>query len=144
MKIYIKNYNIHDLTEKTHLLKKYYNNSKKIIFIYSNEGVFQINDNTIMKMNIVKDKINKMSNGIIVDESEIVYEKHTHIPFEHVFQNTIQHIYKISPSSKLKLVIEENPETFVPIDFYFETNIEDKIYNPIIKDDLNVFLSLLN
>ena len=70
--------------------------------------------------------------------------------YEHIFNKISQFIYKVNDKSKLKLIIEgtyieQNSNLkFVPNDFYFESNIEDQIYNSIIKDDLNVFLSLLN
>lgn len=151
MKIYIDKYNINELSQKIPLLKPYYNKTITNKFIYSTEGIFKIDENNILKMNIISNKVDRNFKGFIIDESKITYEKSTYIPNEHILNNVTQIIYKINPTSKLNLVIEgfykdnsKNQNIFVPTDFYFETNIEDKIYNPIIKDDLNVFLSLLN
>ena len=147
MKIYIENYNINKLLSKLKYLKTYQTDSKQVIFIYSNEGFFKIDCFNIMKINILKDKIDKTQmKGFIVDESEMEYEKYTHIPFDHISHKITQLIYKTNSSSKVTFIIEGfyRENNFVPTDFYFETIIKDKIYNPIIKDDLNVFLSLLN
>jgi len=155
MKIYIDKYNINKLSKKMPLLQPYYANSKANVFIYSAEGIFKIDENTILKLNILSDKVDKSQMDgfiFIVDESKIVYENYTHIPNEHICNNVTRHMYKTNRMSKVQFVIEgfykDTVEgiqrNFVPTDFYFETNVEDKIYNPIIKDDLNVFLSILN
>jgi len=160
MKIYIENYNINKLANKMALLNNnnYHSEIKNELFIYSDDGFFKINekdetdkdkkdDKNILKINVVSDKVNRtQSKGLIIDESKIVYETCNYIPFNHVSEKVTKFIYKINSKSKLKLVIEGFYEEniFLPKDFYFETNIEEKICNPIIKDDLNEFLSLLN
>ena len=149
MKIYIRDYNIKNIIHKLDALHKYYNHQTTIIMVYSDEGIYKINENNIQKLNIVTDKTIKIQENIIVDESEILFEECNYIPHSHVVNKITKHIYRVSPKSKLNLVIEtiskENDrENIVPIDFYFEANILDNICNPIIKDDLNVFLSALN
>jgi DNA polymerase elongation subunit (family B) len=149
MKIYIENYNINKLANKMTLFVNgnYYSETKNELFIYSDDGFFKIDDKNILKINVISDKVNRtQSKGLIIDESKIMYETCNYIPFNHVSEKVTKFIYKINSKSKLKLVIEGFYEEniFLPKDFYFETNIEEKICNPIIKDDLNEFLSLLN
>lgn len=153
MKIYIENYDIINLESKIDILNKMCNDPIRsdFIIIYSEDGIFKIDENKMQKVNIITDKVYKHNtSSLIVDESKISYENCNYLPYEHLFCKITQFIYKINPTSKLTLVIQgtylENNSRikFVPNDFYFETNIEEQIYNPIIKDDLNVFLSLLN
>ena len=152
MKIYISDYNINKLSKKIPSLQNYYFDTKKNMFIYSDDGIFKIGDNNIKKFVIMGEKIERTDiDGVklIVDESKITYENCNFIPYDHILYKTTHLVYKIQPTSKLFFIIEgnysKNTNTFfVPTDFYFETDIEEKIYNPIIKDDLNVFLSLLN
>jgi len=153
MKIYIENYDINNLETKIPALNKYCDNCENLQFllVYSEDGIFKINENKLQKMNIITDKVNrKQVPGFIIDESKITYDNCNYLPYEHIFNKISQFIYKIHDKSKLKLVIEgtyieqNNNLKFVPNDFYFETIIEEQIYNSVIKDDLNVFLSLLN
>ena len=60
-----------------------------------------------------------------------------------MFLERFDYIDKIIADKNLNYTKKINT-FFVPTDFYFEIDLEEKIYNPIIKDDLNVFLSLLN
>jgi hypothetical protein len=152
MKIYVSEYNINKLSKKISLLQNYYFNTKKNMYIYSDDGIFKIGENNIKKYKITGEKIERVEiEGVklIVDESKIEYEICNFIPYDHFLYKNTHLVYKIHQTSKLFLIIEGNYSKnmntfFVPTDFYFETDIEEKIYNPIIKDDLNVFLSLLN
>ena len=148
----IRDSNINKLSKKIPLLQNYYFDTKKCMFVYSDDGIFKIGENNIKKSKITGEKIERLDiNGVklIVDESNITYDICNFIPYDHIVYKNTHLIYKINPTSKLFLIIEgnytKNMNTFfVPTDFYFETELEEKIYNPIIKDDLNVFLSLLN
>jgi hypothetical protein len=153
MKIYIENYDIDNLENKMPILTKYCDNCEnaQLLLVYSDDGIFKINENKLQKMNIITDKVDrKQLSGFIIDRSKIIYENCNYLPYEHIFNKINQFIYKVNDKSKLKLVIEgtyieqNNNLKFVPNDFYFETNLEEQIYNSVIKDDLNVFLSLLN
>jgi hypothetical protein len=150
MKIYISDYNIKKLTKKISLLKNYQCDTRQNMFIYSDDGIFKIGDNDLKKIKITGESVEKIKIGdiqFIVDKSKITYENCNSVPYDHICHKTTHLIYKIHPTSKTFLIIEGNYTKntdlfFAPIDFYFETEIEEKIYNPIIKDDLNVFLSL--
>ena len=152
MKIYISDYNINKLSKKIPLLQNYYFDTKKYMFIFSDDGIFKIGENNIKKTIITAETIERIKiddTQLIIDNSKITYDDYNFIPYDHILQKTTHNIYKINSTSKIFLVIEGNYKKnmnyfFVPTDFYFETELEEKIYNPIIKDDLNVFLSLLN
>ena len=152
MKIYISDYNINKLSKKIPLLQSYYFDTKHFMFIYSDDGIFKIGENNLKKIKINGENVERINIGdtnFIIDESKITYESCNFIPYDHFVHKNTHLIYKINPNSKLFFIIEGNYKKnintfFVPTDFYFETDIEEKIYNPIIKDDLNVFLSLLN
>ena len=149
MKIYINDYNLKNIPTKFEKLKHYFVQKTNFIMVYSDEGIYKINENSVQKLNIVSDNTRTLKENIIIDESVIHYEECNYIPYFHIANKITKHIYRVSPKSKLNLVIEtistENDEiNMKPYDFYFESSIVDNIYNSIIKDDLNVFLSALN
>lgn len=161
MKIYIQNYNIKNLVNKLEALEKYKVNKKVITEIYSDEGIFNINDINLYKLMIEDSDITKINNyynnyNILIDNSKITYVKSYQIPHNHVLLHTSEFYYLASPKSSIKLVIickclfnemtksESNSDEFVPIDFYFEVSDIIDIHSETFKSDLNVFLSLLN
>ena len=164
MKIYIENYNINELAKKQNNLEKYYLYSKSKNEFYSSEGIFYIEDNDILlyKMDVVKDisfrsvikSESSVKYNLIVDGSIVERKLEYQIPFDSIYLRNEKKYYSINNKSKVKLVIERIYND-VDIDsnthfnekhnsFYFEIECKENIEDPIIKEELNVFLSLLN
>ena len=152
MKIYSKNICLQKLHKKMKILEKYLCDTKNKLTIYSIDGIFQIDENNIRKMIILSDNSQKtifFGNDLLIEQTKIKYEKTNFIPSEHEACKFIELTYILDTKSKIKLVIEgnyheTNTNNFIPNDFYFETQIEEELKNSVIREDLNVFLSLLN
>jgi hypothetical protein len=166
MKIYVDNYAPSKLTSKFHLLDEHYKYSKKNTEILSTEGIYDINSKTIFKR-VTQDGLIKHipnfynSTSLILDYSqEKTHNQLSQIPYEHVANNLVSFYYCNGSDSKLYLVIngeyksnnitietksngmKDKYKQFTPTDFYFST--EEDFDNFFIKQELNVFLSLLN
>ena len=174
MKIFIKDYNPKNILKKIKLIDEYYYSTKKNIEIISDEGIFNIDDKKIYKINIVLDELVglKINNfNMLLDKSMynniIVHQ----LPFSYIESHITTFYYSINSKSKIKLVIEGNYGimdngimdngimdngimdngittnkyyNFSPTNFYFEAPNEKTDFELLNNDDLNVFLSLLN
>jgi hypothetical protein len=157
MKLYIENYDIENLKKKIKNLDKYYKKTEKYTEIFSEEGIYRINESTIYKLKNIEDspieKVKHLNHNysLLMDKSTFSKEEVFQVPYENtqisVERNIVAFTYSIN-NSNLKLIIEGVYETngfnnnnenkyygFSPIDFYF---------TEFIMDDLNVFLSVLN
>ena len=164
MKIYIQEENSFFLAKKNKKnniikivdnLNKYLINKENIIDVYSKQGIYQINDNKIYKLNIKTEKIHEnillqkeygKNVILLIDDSIIEKELVYQIPYDHVNIPLCVHKYSLhnKPKNKLILVIEfiQNKGIMRPINYYFEYN--SVIGDNIPTEDINVFLSLLN
>ena len=154
MKIYVKDLNPCKIQNKIHNISKHLRMVKKCYMIFSDDGIFEITNNHISKLNITKESssvYNTRDYTFIIDESVTMYSITNYIPHTHVIQHIAFSTYKINANSKVRLVIEWNitkePQLSfndLPSDFYFEIDNEEKIDKEYIIKDINVFLSLLN
>lgn len=143
MKIYIENYDIQNLSS-SHLvnLEKYIINKNKNIQVYSEDGLFEIDENNIYKIDILKDVtksiVHEKKWSLLIDESEIKRTKVHYLPLDHHFIKTQISRYRIIKAKEcdmeLAILFDEKN---APIDFYIETS-------NIISEHVNVFLSMLN
>jgi len=152
MRIYINNFNLDILDAISDLFKEYMINSETYIKLYTNEGIYHVEEkNTFFLETCDKDiKIfNKYYNNIslIVDTSfykkSMCYSIHGDI---HLSLQTKKNIYKLNPSSQIKMVIEyilNNDSRFIPNDIYFETDKDIDINEVFIKKEIIEFLSEL-
>lgn len=152
MKIYINNFNLDILNDITELFKEFITNSETYLKLYTNEGIYHI-DNKKLYLLETCDKDIKIFNNyynnytLIVDHS--FFNKYicssihgeTHLSFE-----TKINYYKINPSSEIQLVIKYifKYGKFVPNDIYFESDKNIDINEPFIKKEIIEFLSILN
>ena len=152
MKIYVPSTPLTTICKKKHILDKYLKEKTNKMIAYSVDGIFIVNDNSIKKLVILTDHTYKcILNGIdfIVDDSKIEHKTENYMPFNHEITKIIEYKYLLHPKSNLTVIVECEhdelfPDSFKPINFYFETKIEEKINNSIIRNDLFEFLSLLN
>ena len=83
--------------------------------------------------------------GIIVDNSITNKKEVNQIPVDSIIIPVKMLYYSTDKKSKIKLLIQISSETDETIlDFYFEINEDVDVNNIFIKNELNVFLSLLN
>jgi len=169
MKIYIDDYNPYTLSNKLTKLKKYLVNTNQYIEIYSDDGIFYIDDLGIYKIIIIQDETIKYTSTqtncrFLIDKTKSYKENVTNIPLNHINNTIHKYEYKLDLRSKIKLVIEGtiNPinnidqidhinnnlnnesNIFIPNNFYFEILDKNIDFNELFdNNDLNVFLSLL-
>ena len=152
MRIFIADYSLATLKTRVPHLKKYLVDEKTKLEIITNEGQYYIDNSKVYKM-IVTDKSAKIyenySNGVtlLVDNSYTVLQEMNQIPNHNIEITNTYFYFALNKSSKLRLVIQTHDETIEnmdPCDFYFETKDETEINNIFFRDEINVFLSLLN
>ncbi len=166
MKIYINNLNLEILPNIMTTLNEQYIDSETYIQIYAVDGVYQINDSVIKKMNAVDNDIKIHNNyyenfTLIVDPSYYTTETVNKIPLEHITTKMKRCFFQINKKSDIKLVVEGpviEETTFAkktatssntdygmkPSDIYFELTDNVDITDALIKREINVFLSILN
>ena len=160
MRIFVKDYKLDELSSRINLFDKYL--LDKIVWtdIFSNEGQYKINYNKTYKVINKDDVVTHHDNyyedlNIITDTSQSIQEEAIQIPPDHLALQSLYFYYALQRASKIKLVIQFNNEkthTFGsdtnqntrPIDFYFETGENIDVNDRLIKEELSVFLSLLN
>jgi hypothetical protein len=151
MKIFIDNYNLSNLKNKIQTLDKYLVNTTKTRECFSKYGHFYIDRSNVYRI-IQNDKkvqiIEKYLDNLtfIIDYSTTSKEKENQIPSDSTILPLQNNYYSVVPNSKIKLVIQKNDYygEIDLVDFYFEIKEEVDITNIFIKNELNVFLSLLN
>ena len=159
MKIYINHFNIDVLSSVMENIKEQYNgDSETYIQIYAIDGLYQITNNCIQKMNAVDVDIKMYKNyyekfSLIVDPSYYTIEEVNKIPLEHTSTKIKRCFFQINKNSAIKLVIEgptttstfsNNDYGIIPNDIYFESRENIDINDALIKKEIIVFLSLLN
>jgi hypothetical protein len=156
MKIYIENYNIENLSKKMKGLNKYLTNKTNVIEVYSDEGIFVIDQQNIYKVDYLDKPI---KNGkyisdtgavfnMMIDTTETTKAIMNQLPPDNVIMKTETQVYQINATSKTKLVVistlNKAINEYKPYDFYFDVSNDIDINSPIFKEDINVFLFHLN
>lgn len=152
MKIYINNLNLDIIDEISELFKENFIKTDNYIELYTNEGVYRIEDKSIYFLDINDKDIQQFEKyynnfTLIVDMSfynkKITSSIHgeTHLSF----QITEKH-YKLNNSSSVSLVIKYNLDKtkLIPNDIYFESQKDININDIFIKKEIIEFLSVLN
>ena len=151
MKVYIQNFNLDIIEEVSGMFKNCLTHTDTYITLYTDEGMYQIEDKQIYLLDTVdKDSItyanfyNEFT--LIVDPSFFSKQKVTSVlGKEHISFQTKQETYKIDASSTVTLVILYHlcDETVKPCDIYFDTNNHD-VNDILIKKEIIELLSTLN
>jgi hypothetical protein len=161
MKLYINNLNLDILPNIMKNLEQYYIKTETYIQIYSNEGIYKIDNSSITKMICNDIDIKKFENyyknfTIIVDPSYFTLQTVYQIGPNHISINLKRKIFKLNVNSNLQLAIEceikEEHNYFkntiesvlIPNDIYFELPNDNDINAILIKNEIIEFLSLLN
>ena len=160
MKLYIIDFNMNRLYNKLHALDNYYTDKKIIHEIYSDDGMYCVNDKNICKLYITDNTTTEISNyidehNIIIDYSTIQYKEQKQLPPDHILLSTIEFHYQASHRSPIQLVIKGNYDPlidenthdrykfFIPTDFYFEILDRIDVNGQMCKEEINELLSLL-
>ena len=151
MKIYINNYNIDNLSKKLKGLNEYLINKTNSIEIYSDEGIYLVDENNIYNITYLDRPVQKIN---YTDDVEMCIDLSTtnsiivnQLPSDNIILKLATYTYKICPRSKIKLIVNftlnKNME-YKPYNFYFDVSDDIDINGPIFKEDINVFLFHLN
>jgi hypothetical protein len=151
MKIYINNYNIDNLSKKLKGLNEYLINKTNSIEIYSDEGIYLVDENNIYNITYLDRPVQKIN---YTDDVEMSIDLSTtnstilnQLPSDNIILKLATYTYKTCPRSKVKLIVNftlnKNME-YKPYNFYFDVSDDIDINGPIFKEDINVFLFHLN
>ena len=151
MKIYINNYNIDNLSKKLKGLNEYLINKTNSIEIYSDEGIYLVDENNIYNITYLDRPVQKIN---YTDDVEMCIDLSTtnsiivnQLPSDNIILKLATYTYKTCPRSKVKLIVNftlnKNME-YKPYNFYFDVSDDIDINGPIFKEDINVFLFHLN
>lgn len=162
MKIYLDDYDPKKLISKFDALDYLYRETKNFIEILSLDGIYYIENGNIFKLNVQDCSLIKKENFILDKSSYIKELTYSQIPYDHVSTNITSFYYGVNKN--IQLVIEGTYHVeedmglmkknkynvgnkyyhFVPTNFYFLAN-EDFDFNQFLnREEINVFLSLLN
>jgi hypothetical protein len=151
MKLYIENYTAQRLANKMSVFNKYLIDTSEYLETYSNEAAYCIKNNKIYKINILDKKIIKYEKyyknyTIVLDKSETIFEEAYQISADHIILDIKASYFALSKDSIITFIVIEykNGLDFIIFDFYFEINEKVDIENKLFKEEINVFLSMLN
>jgi len=152
MKIYINNLNLDIINEMSELFKENLTKTDKYIELYTNEGLYRIEDKAIYLLDINDKEIQifeKYYNNftLIVDTSFFNKKNTSSIHGEtHLSFQIIEKYYKLDIFSHISLVIKYNLDKtkLIPSDIYFESQKDININDVFIKKEIIEFLSVLN
>jgi len=143
MRIYIlSNINLKkNIIEK---LEPYFNNLRHISYIWSVNGLLQVENNKIYKMKI-KDVVSKKTLlgafPITIDESEFIREEECfQIAPRSYKEYTTLKSYRIQPTSNLEWILEYKDDELH--DNYFYLPATEDLYSPKIKGEILEFLNM--
>ena len=131
MKLYIDNINIKNILEKN--ISKYIINNNNNNYIFSDSGIFKINNNKLNKINIIDKQIikGKFKNNLtyIIDNSEFdILKKNEYcIPINHILININKIKYKFCEND-LYFVIEKYNDIIKYVYFYINDSIDNINY----------------
>jgi hypothetical protein len=152
MRIYINNFNLDILNDISDLFKDYMTNTEIYIELYTNQGIYHIEEKKIYFLDTIDKDINIFDNyynhfTLISDPS--FFNKSTCSSIHgdtHLALQTKKNMYKLHPSSELQMVIKYilNEGKYIPSDIYFESEKDIDVKDPFIKKEIIEFLSMLN
>ena len=143
MKIYIPCIKLNTINPA--LIEKYLFKKLNEVYIFSEEGIIQIQGEKLFKINIIDQQICKEIKldkfDIITDNSKFVIDCECMQVYPYNIEEIIhKYIYKLRKDTIIDLIIEKRNDTI--IDFYFYLKDEKHFMN--IKEDILTFLFELN
>ena len=142
MKIYFPTIKLNNINPS--LLEKFLFKKTNESYIYSEQGIIQIQGEKLFVLNIIDDPIQTMKLDkfdIITDNSKFVIDcECLQVEPYHVEEIVHKYIYKLRKDTIIDLIIERKNDTI--IDFYFYLKDNKQFIN--IKEDVLTFLFELN
>ena len=143
MKIYIPSIKLNTINPA--LLEKYLFKKQNEVYIFSEEGIIQIQGEKLFKVNVIDEQICKEIKldkfDIITDNSKFVIEcECVQVYPYHIEEIIHKYIYKLRKDTIIDLIIEKKNDNI--IDFYFYLKDDKHFIN--IKEDILTFLFELN
>jgi hypothetical protein len=143
MKIYIPSIKLNTINPA--LLEKYLFKKSNEVYIFSEEGIIQIQGEKLFKVNVIDEQICKEIKldkfDIITDNSKFVIEcEWSQVYPYHIEELIHKYIYKLRKDTIIDLIIEKKND--IIIDFYFYLKDDKHFIN--IKEDILTFLFELN
>lgn len=150
MRLYINHLNITQLPTISKAFRTYLQQNEQYTMIYTNQGIYRVKNNQLVQMNPVDSDVVLLSNyydsfTLIVDQSyfhELNVES-IHGDTHHAVEME-RHIHKLSKQGRVELVIEYKYDKKIPHDFYFQVSNSTDPNDSLIKQEIIVFLSMLN
>jgi hypothetical protein len=161
MKIYINNFNIDILSSIMKSLAEHFVSCESYIQIYSEDGLYQIDNSSIKKQKIIDKEIEIFKEyyddfTLIADPSHYTLEKVNKLPCNHIVSKVKRCFFTPDKKLPIKLVIEgtaleetscnklSNIYNMDPYDIYLEVGEYVNLNDELVKREIIVFLSLLN
>ena len=142
MKIYFPSIKLNNINPS--LLEKFLFKKTNESYIYSEQGIIQIQGEKLLVLNIIDEQIQTMKLDkfdIITDNSKFVIDcECVQVYPYHVEEIIHKYIYKLRKDTIIDLIIERKNDTI--IDFYFYLKDNKQFIN--IKEDILTFLFELN
>jgi hypothetical protein len=142
MKIYFPSIKLNNINPS--LLEKFLFKKTNESYIYSEQGIIQIQGEKLFVLNIIDEPIQTMKLDkfdIITDNSKFVIDcECVQVYPYHVEEIIHKYIYKLRKDTIIDLIIERKNDTI--IDFYFYLKDNKQFIN--IKEDILTFLFELN
>jgi hypothetical protein len=142
MKIYFPTIKLNNINPS--LLEKFLFKKTNESYIYSEQGIIQIQGEKLFVLNIIDEQIQTMKLDkfdIITDNSKFVIDcECVQVYPYHVEEIIHKYIYKLRKDTIIDLIIEKKNDTIV--DFYFYLKDNKQFIN--IKEDILTFLFELN
>ena len=114
-------------------LDQYIKEEKNYTLIYSNDGIYKIENEVIYKLNIKNEKSKSIiinNKEILIDESNISYTIVNSIPINHLCLTIRAEYYKLNKN--VFLIIENNQNKIYNIYFINNSDSIDSIINTIL------------
>ena len=144
MKIYIKNINLNYIDLDNINIKNLSMTSNIYNYIYSDSGIFLIQNNYICKLipNDIPCEIESFNNiDFMVDYSNYIFRKDIYnIPYNHIVHSIEKIQYRYNTDSQVSLILEKIKDKIT--DIYFESS--EKKLSTILKGEIIKYLSLFN
>ncbi len=157
MKLYIENLKLTNKKIFEELISKYLFKKHNSIEIYTDNGVFKVENEKIYKIDFIDGEIIRMNNyiphGNLIFDKTIVKKRQEYvscIPNNNIIIQKIIYRLQLRPKSPFNCIIEYDIEKDCIYDIYFQLHEKHAAYsyadldNEFIKDDLISFINEMN